>query len=76
MTNRVPVWFDTLHVGDIEVGVDGDLGFEYTHNWIATLGAFPLSVTMPVSAQKFPSDIISPWLANLLPEEEQPDHLD
>ncbi|MCZ8195758.1 MAG: HipA domain-containing protein [Hyphomonadaceae bacterium] len=71
MTNRVPVWFDTLHVGDIQVGVDGDLGFEYTDNWIATRGAFPLSVTMPVSAQKIPSDIISPWLANLLPEEEQ-----
>lgn len=71
MTNRVPVWFDKLHVGDIEVGGDGNLGFEYTQSWIETRGAFPLSVTMPVSARKFPNDIISPWLANLLPEEDQ-----
>jgi serine/threonine-protein kinase HipA len=26
---------------------------------------------MPLRAEPYPSDIISPWLANLLPEEEQ-----
>ncbi|MBB40035.1 MULTISPECIES: type II toxin-antitoxin system HipA family toxin [unclassified Hyphomonas] len=71
MTNSVPVWFDALHIGDITVGDDGALGFAYTKNWLDTRGAFPLSLTLPLSDTVFPSETISPWLANLLPEEEQ-----
>lgn len=71
MTLSVPVWFDTLQVGDITVGDDGALSFAYTDNWRATAGAFPLSLTLPLSKATYPSDVISPWLANLLPEEEQ-----
>lgn len=36
-----------------------------------TLGAFPLSRTMPLRTGSFDSETISPWLANLLPEERQ-----
>jgi serine/threonine-protein kinase HipA len=43
----------------------------YAERWLQTTGAFPLSVTMPLRAEPYPSDVISPWLANLLPEEEQ-----
>ena len=35
------------------------------------MGVFPLSVTMPLRTEPYPSEVISPWLANLLPEEEQ-----
>lgn len=71
MSTAVPVWFDELHVGDVSVASDGALGFAYTKNWLATRGAFPLSVTLPLEEATFPSDRISPWLAGLLPEEEQ-----
>lgn len=71
MSLRVPVWFDSLHVGDVTVADDGSLAFRYSDRWCATDGAFPISLTMPISAKPYPSEIISPWLANLLPEEEQ-----
>ena len=71
MTRSVPVWFDALHVADVEVAADGALSLRYADRWRQTTGAFPLSVTMPLRAAPYTSEIISPWLANLLPEEEQ-----
>lgn len=71
MIQTVPVWFDALHVGDVTVGEDGTLGFAYTPAWLATEGAFPLSLTLPLEPSPYPSEVISTWLANLLPEEEQ-----
>ena len=71
MTVSVPIWFDDLAVGRVDVAADGSLSLRYADRWLQTTGAFPLSVTMPLRAEPYPSDIISPWLANLLPEEEQ-----
>lgn len=71
MTASVPIWFDGLAVGKIDVAPDGSLSLRYAEQWLQTAGAFPLSVTMPLRADLYPTDVISPWLANLLPEEEQ-----
>lgn len=71
MTASVSIWFDALQVGQIEVATDGALSLRYAERWLQTSGAFPLSVTMPLRAEPYPSEVISPWLANLLPEEEQ-----
>ena len=71
MTAAVAVWFDDLAVGQVDVAADGSLSLRYAERWLRTAGAFPLSVTMPLRAEPYPSDVISPWLANLLPEEEQ-----
>jgi serine/threonine-protein kinase HipA len=71
VTASVPVWFDGLAVGHVDVTADGSLSFRYADRWLQTAGAFPLSVTMPLRAAPYPSDVISPWLANLLPEEDQ-----
>lgn len=71
MSATVPVWFDSFEVGVIEVAGDGRLTFRYSDRWLATRGAFPVSVTMPLTDDPYASEIISPWLANLLPEEEQ-----
>ncbi|TGD61609.1 type II toxin-antitoxin system HipA family toxin [Tabrizicola sp. WMC-M-20] len=71
MNAVVPIWFDALEVGQIEVATDGSLSLRYADRWLQTGGAFPLSVTMPLRPALYPSDVISPWLANLLPEEEQ-----
>lgn len=71
MTAIVPVWFDALHVADVSVSEEGALSFAYTEAWLATNGAFPLSVTLPLQKTNYPEEVISPWLANLLPEEEQ-----
>lgn len=71
MSASVPIWFDDLSVGQVEVAADGSLSLQYDNRWLQTAGAFPLSVTLPLRADPYPSDVISPWLANLLPEEEQ-----
>jgi serine/threonine-protein kinase HipA len=71
VTASVPIWFDALQVGHVDVTADGTLSLRYGERWLQTAGAFPLSVTMPLRAEPYPSEIISPWLANLLPEEEQ-----
>ena len=71
MTSSVPIWFDSLAVGEIDVAADGSLSLRYANRWLRTAGAFPLSVTMPLHAEPYSSDVISPWLANLLPEEDQ-----
>ena len=71
MTASVPVWFDALEVGHVDVAADGTLTLRYGERWLQTAGAFPLSVIMPLRAEPYPSEVISPWLANLLPEEEQ-----
>lgn len=71
MTGSVPIWFDDLAVGQVDVAADGSLSLQYANRWLQTAGAFPLSATMPLRADPYPSDVISPWLANLLPEEEQ-----
>jgi serine/threonine-protein kinase HipA len=71
VTASVPIWFDDLAVGQVDVEADGSLSLRYADRWLQTAGAFPLSVTMPLRAEPYPSDVISPWLANLLPEEEQ-----
>ena len=71
MTTSVPVWFDDLAVGQVDVAADGSLSFGYSERWLLTAGAFPLSVAIPLRPEPYPSDVISPWLANLLPEEDQ-----
>lgn len=71
MTAEVPVWFGDLKVGEVTVGQGGSLAFSYSERWLATKGAFALSLTMPLRAGPFESHTISPWLANLLPEERQ-----
>lgn len=71
MTASVPIWFDDLAVGRVDVAADGSLSLRYADRWLQAAGAFPLSVTMSLRADPYPSDVISPWLANLLPEEDQ-----
>jgi serine/threonine-protein kinase HipA len=71
VTASVPIWFDALQVGQVDVAADGTLSLRYGERWLQTAGAFALSATMPLRAEPYPSEVISPWLANLLPEEAQ-----
>lgn len=68
---QVPVYYEELRVGVISVGEGGALRFAYDPRWRATRGAFPLSVTMPLTQESWPDAVVAPWIANLLPEERQ-----
>lgn len=67
----IPLYLDTLRLGDIHVATDGALSFSYAPEWLATRGAFPLSLTIPLRPGPHARDVVEPWLANLLPEEQQ-----
>jgi serine/threonine-protein kinase HipA len=66
----IRVYFEQRRVGTVEVDKAGP-SFLYDTAWIALHGAFPISVTMPLTAERIPSDVFLPWAANLLPESEQ-----
>ncbi len=68
---KVDVFYEHFVVGRISVHATGSLSFAYDSRWLATDGGFPLSVTLPLVADDFKDEVIAPWLANLLPEEQQ-----
>ncbi|MFZ1726479.1 MAG: type II toxin-antitoxin system HipA family toxin [Albidovulum sp.] len=69
--DRLNVYYEQFVLGIIDVHDDGHLTFAYDPRWLATTGNFPLSVTLPLTDVTYPDAVITPWLANLLPEEQQ-----
>ena len=67
---NLPVYFEQRLVGRIDVDRNGP-GFTYDPDWAALRGSFPISMTMPLKADRIGPDIFLPWAANLLPESEQ-----
>lgn len=72
---NVPVYFNTFLMGRVILHDEGTLSFTYDQKWLQTPQAFPISVTMPMSSDEYGNELIAPWLANLLPEEQQLDLL-
>jgi len=66
----LPVYFEQRLVGTIDVDRNGP-GFTYDPGWIGLRGAFAISTTMPLAADRIGPDTFLPWAANLLPENEQ-----
>ena len=66
-TTELPVFYETRRVGTIEVHADGP-SFVYDPGWLATRGAFPLSILMPLSPRRVPPATFLNWASNLLPE--------
>lgn len=67
----ITVFYERFALGSIHLSARGELFFEYDPRWLETRGNFPLSVTLPLQPGPFADEVITPWLANLLPEEEQ-----
>jgi serine/threonine-protein kinase HipA len=49
---------------------DEGLHIRYDANWQNAAGAFPISLSMPLSAADWGPSVTTPWLMNLLPEGE------
>jgi len=64
----MPVFHETLLVGEILIDADGALSFSYADEWRTRASAFPISVLAPLSASGMPPALFTPWLTNLLPE--------
>lgn len=71
----VEVFYEHMVVGRILVYSSGRLSFVYDPKWLDWDNKFPLSTGIKPSEKIFDHEVIAPWLANLLPEESQIDHL-
>lgn len=69
MSDAIGVFYGPFQVGVIDAG-DGGPRFRYDGRWLATRNAFPLSLRMPLSEAEIGAEVLLPWLANLLPEEQ------
>lgn len=67
----VPIFYDRFEVAQLAVDGRGAVSLAYDPRWQAAQGAFPISLTMPLSRRDHTPDRVHPWLANLLPEESQ-----
>jgi len=63
------VGYGTVTVGRITFSGHRRPSFEYDRDWIRSTESFPISVRMPLKEGVFDTEIIAPWIANLLPEE-------
>ena len=63
-----PVYFARFQVGRIDATPVGPT-FAYDSRWLATAGAFPMSLSIPLRDGTFGPDVLVPWLMNLLPED-------
>ena len=61
------IFYEKLKVAHIEI-VSERPTLRYDPDWLARQGAFPISVSMPLTAERIEAEKILPWLANLLPE--------
>jgi serine/threonine-protein kinase HipA len=69
--DMIPVYYEAYQVGGLTLGQQGAISFSYDSRWLDTSGIFPISLSMPLGAEPYGSEIVHPWLANLLPEEHQ-----
>ena len=67
---EIAVHYENFVVGRIKIHGPQGIAFAYDPRWLATKGNFPLSATLPLEHGEFGNDVIAPWLANLLPEDQ------
>ncbi|EWY40767.1 hypothetical protein N825_33095 [Skermanella stibiiresistens SB22] len=66
--STLPIHYEHLVIGEITLSKEGP-SFAYDPRWPHTRGAFPVSLGMPLGGGPFGSESLTPWLANLLPED-------
>ncbi len=47
---------------------DGTVTFQYDEDWVTRLGAFPVSLTLPLQSAPYVTQGLHPFFENLLPE--------
>jgi serine/threonine-protein kinase HipA len=70
VSDSLIVLLGEVTAGTLERTRAGRLHFEYTDQYRAGPDATPLSVTMPVQVRSHPDHVVTPWLWNLLPDNE------
>jgi serine/threonine-protein kinase HipA len=55
-------------VGTLSKDKNGGLHFSYTQQWMNRLGARPISLSLPITKQKYSGDLVYNFFDNLLPD--------
>jgi len=66
--DRLLVWLGHAHAGDLWREAEGGMSFRYTSDYLASNGAAPLSLSLPLRAEAFTSKECRPFFANVLPD--------
>lgn len=57
-----------IRVGTLSKDKNGGLHFSYTEQWMERLGARPISLSLPITKQKYSGDVVYNFFDNLLPD--------
>lgn len=57
-----------IKVGTLSKDKNGGLHFSYTEQWMERLGARPISLSLPITKQKYSGDVVYSFFDNLLPD--------
>lgn len=70
MTSQLVVLLDGHEIGIVKYQ-SGRLSFTYSERWIGDPNTYPLSLSMPLSADRHPHSVIEPFLWGLLPDNDR-----
>lgn len=70
MTKELIVLVNDDILGTVTQGTSGRLSFEYDDEWMDRLDAYPLSLSMPMTAKRHTHAAITNYLLGLLPDRE------
>jgi serine/threonine-protein kinase HipA len=62
------IYFENKKVGLLQVDDQDIYSFQYEKEWLTTAGCFPLSLSLPLSAEIFENKLTLSFFENLLPE--------
>ncbi len=62
------VWMNGLFIGHLIKNSSGAVGFSYSSGWLATEGARPISLSMPLRHQTYSGELVYNFFDNLLPD--------
>ena len=57
-----------IKVGTLTKDKNGGLHFSYTEQWMERAGARPISISLPITKQKYSGDVVYNFFDNLLPD--------
>ncbi len=69
MARTLDVYLHTELIGHLTQDDDGDMSFQYAESWLQRAGAVPLSLSLPLRAERFRRKECRGFFAGILPEE-------
>jgi len=66
--NRLIVALNGIQTGELQLESSGAMAFQYSKDWLDRPGARPISLSLPLSAQRYRGALVYNFFDNLLPD--------